>query len=88
MINSAQECSLIRSRVTGFVYDGPKLQSRGIFGSYRNTQGSSTDAKHEVDLFGGDGFGRADKVAFVFTILVINDDDHATGFQRVDRLLD
>ena len=88
MINGSQECRLIRRRVAGFVHYRPQLESRRIFGGHRNTQGSSTDPKHEVDLFGGDGFGRADKVAFVFTILVINNDDHATGFQCVDRLLD
>ena len=33
---------------------------------------------HEIDYFRGDFFRGADQIAFVFAVLVINHDDHAS----------
>jgi hypothetical protein len=35
--------------------------------------------EHEVDDVGGDGLGGTDEVAFVFAILVVDEDDHSAG---------
>lgn len=40
---------------------------------------SSAEAGHEVDGLGGDEFGGEGEVAFVFAVLVIDDDDHPAG---------
>jgi len=41
-------------------------------------------AGHEVDGFGGDVLSGKGEVAFVFAILVIDDDDHAAGADFVE----
>jgi hypothetical protein len=38
--------------------------------------------EHEIDLGGGNSFGGADEISFVFPVFVIHDDDNFPGFDR------
>ena len=49
------------------------------FAGHRQTDQPATVRGHEVDRFGGDLLGRDRQVAFVFAILVVDDDHEATG---------
>ena len=40
---------------------------------------------HEVDRFGSDLFRGEREIAFVFAILVVDDDDHSPGADLFDR---
>ena len=42
---------------------------------------SAAEAGHEVDGFGGAELGGDGEVAFVFAVFVVDEDDHATGFE-------
>ena len=45
---------------------------------------AAAEAGHEVDGFGGAELGGDGEVAFVLAVLVVDDDDHATGFKLVE----
>ena len=45
-------------------------------------------ADHERDLLGRGGRGRHDQVALVLAIVVVDDDDHLAGADRLDRGFD
>ena len=44
--------------------------------------------RHEVDRFRRDLRRRHGEIAFVLAILIVHDDDHATGFDGGDRIFD
>ena len=86
-IDSAQKGRLVRRVVAGFIDDGTQLESCGFFGGDRNAQRAAADPKHEIDLFGRNGFRRADEVAFILAVFVIDNNDHTALLKSVDRLL-
>jgi hypothetical protein len=45
-------------------------------------------AHHEGDVLGGCLLGGNDEIAFVLALLVVNDDNHATVRDLLDRLFD
>ena len=45
-------------------------------------------AHHEIDGGGSDFLGGDDEIAFVFAVFVIDQDDHAAGFELVEDLGD
>ncbi len=45
-------------------------------------------AAHEIDAFGRGFFGGDHQVAFIFAVLVVDDNDQAAGADLLERLLD
>jgi hypothetical protein len=45
-------------------------------------------ARHEVDVFRAHMLGRHDQIAFILTILIVHDDDHASRTQIRKNALD
>ena len=66
---------------------GLQLQRRRPVRGHRNTEHPPPIAQHEIDHLRGYLFGGADKVAFVLTSLVIDDDNHPSSGDRFDGLL-
>jgi hypothetical protein len=58
-----------------------------IFGQWQADQAARMP-RHEVDDFRRDLLGSTDKIALVFAIFVVNNDDHATVTDVSDGLFD
>lgn len=54
-----------------------KLETFGRFGKNRHAELSASVTDHEVDDFGRNLVGCADKIAFVFSVLIVDDNHHA-----------
>ena len=66
-----------RRRVLGHHHREPELREL-LFGE-RQADETARVRRHEVDLLGRDLLGRDAEVALVLAILVVHEDDHATG---------
>lgn len=64
------------------------LEPCSFFSRDGNTQRAATDSQHEIDLLRRDRFRRTDKVAFVLTVFIVDNNNHATLLKGIDRLLD
>ena len=60
----------------------------GAFVGDRDADEAAPVGGHEVDGFGGDFFGGHDEVAFVLTVFVVGDDDHAPGAEFGEDVFD
>ncbi len=58
---------------------GTEAQVVGALFGQGQADEAATEARHEVDGFGGDELGGQGEVAFVFAVFVVDDDDHAAG---------
>ena len=58
-----------------------------IFGE-RHADQTAAELGHEVDGFGRDFFGGHGQVAFVFAVLVVDEDDHAALADFFDGFFD
>ena len=65
---------------------GCKLEPLADLRQDRHAELAAAVRDHEVDGFGRRLFGGADEVAFVFTVLGIDDDDDPTGADRLNGL--
>jgi hypothetical protein len=50
----------------------------------RDAEVPAADARHEVEEIDADPLRRADEVAFVLAVLVVDENDHAAGAQLVE----
>ena len=55
---------------------------------HRQADQAAAVSRHEVDRLGRDLLGGDRQIALVLAILVVDDDDHPAGADRVDRVLD
>ena len=76
---------MVKSRVG--MGGGLQLQRRGSVRRHRNAEYPSPIAQHEINHLRGYLLGGADKIAFILTSLVIDDDNHPSGGDRFDGLL-
>ncbi len=63
---------------------GVELEAVAVVGGHGDAEDAACFAEHEIDGFGGDEFSGADEVAFVFAVFVVDEDDHAAGFEGGD----
>ena len=72
---------------TGVVVDHERQAQRpALFLAQGQADQAPAETGHEVDVFWAHGVGRHDQIAFVLTVFIIHEDDHATGLELFDQL--
>ena len=59
-----------------------------MFFGERDADETAPVCRHEVDRFGGDELGGHAEVAFVFTVFVVDENDHLARADVGDRVVD
>lgn len=73
---------LVRSRIA--VDHRPKMKPRSNFRQYRHAYQTAAVRDHELDHLGRDLLGRRDKIALIFAVFVVDDDDNPPFPERLE----
>ena len=85
-VDADRERRVVARLVVGRHHRQPEL-GHALLGE-RQADEAPPLAGHEVDRLGGDQIGRHRQIALVLAILVVDQDDHAAGADRLDGALD
>src|SRR5260370_12752821 len=78
----AKSSPVLRCILAGHGTDAQMVEA--FFGHGQADQAASVPG-HEVNRFGSDPFRGEREIAFVFAVLVVNNNDHASGADLFDR---